>query len=156
MSSAFDTAWATDEERPAPQPSMSRDELIAEFHRLDAIVKDNGSRRREIGMQLAGIAFENKKTQNTVHLQSTDGRKIKVEFGIDYEYETEQMVTAADLMGKDKFDSLFKTKIEFVPKKRELKTFLNTVSSDERVETAKKIIQDATITKDKSPYVSVE
>lgn len=155
MSSAFDTAWAADE-RPAEQPSMSRDELITEFHRLDAIVKENGSRRREIGIQLAGIAFENKRTQNTVHLESTGGQKIKVEFGVDYEYETEQMMTAADLLGKERFDSLFKTEIKFVPKRRELKNFLNTVSSDEQVETAKQIIQDATITKDKSPYVSIE
>lgn len=155
MSSAFEQAWAT-EERPTEQPSMSRDELIAEFHRLDAIVKESGSRRREIGMQLAGVAFENKRTQNTVHLESTDGQKVKVEFGIDYEYDAEQMMTVAELLGKERFDGLFKTKIEFIPKKRELKNFLNTVSSDERVETAKKVIQDATITKDKSPYVSVE
>lgn len=155
MSTAFDKAWATDEERPET-PSLSRDELITEFHRLDAIVKESGYKRKEIGMQLAGIAYENKRDQNTVHLKSTDGQKIKVEFGIDYDYDQEQMMTAADLLGRDTFDSLFKTKIEFVPKKRELKKFLNTVSSDERIETAKKIITDATITRDKSPYVSVE
>lgn len=155
MSTAFDQAWATTDERPET-PSLSRDELITEFHRLDAIIKENGFKRREIGMQLAGIAYENKRDQNTVHLASTDGQKIKVEFGIDYEYETEQMMTAAELLGKDTFDSIFKTKVEFVPKKRELKKFMNTVSGDERIETAKKIITDATITKDKSPYVSVE
>lgn len=154
MSTAFDEAWATDE-RPET-PSMSSDDLIAEFHRLDAIIKENGIRRREIGAQLAGIANENKRDQNTVHLASTDGQRIKVEFGIDYEYETEQMITAADLLGKDTFDSLFKTRVEFVPKKRELKKFMNTVSSDERIETAKTIIRDATIPKVKSPYVSVE
>lgn len=154
MSTAFDEAWAT-EERPET-PSLSRDELIKEFHRLDGIIKESGSKRREIGMQLAGIAYENKRDQNTVHLASTDGQKVKVEFGIDYEYETEQMMTAADLLGKDTFDSLFKTKVEFVPKKRELKKFMNTVSSDERTETAKRIIADATITKDKTPYVAVE
>src|SRR5262245_14263711 len=56
----------------------------------------------------------------------------------------------------ERFDSLFKTKIEFVAKKRELNGFFNTVSSDEATENAKQIIKDATITKDKTPYVSVE
>lgn len=155
MSIAFDQAWATEEERPET-PSMSQDELIKEFHRLDALVKKYGSGRRTIGAQLTMIAQGNKKDQNTVHLQSTGGQKIKVEFGIDYDYETEQMLTAADLLGKDVFDSLFKTRLEFTPKKRELKKFMNTVSSDERTESAKQIITDATIEKPKTPYVSVE
>lgn len=50
MTTVFDQAWAT-EERPT-QTSMSQDELIAEFHRLDALVKDHGSRRAEIGAAL--------------------------------------------------------------------------------------------------------
>ena len=153
MSSALEQAWAADE-RPN-KPSMSQDDLIAEFHRLDALIKEQGAQRREIGMQLAGIAFENKAEQNTVHLVSTGGQRIKVEFGIDYEYETEQMMTASDLLGKETFDSLFKVKVEFVPKKRELKKFMNTVASDEATKTAKQIIADATIAKDKTPYVSV-
>ena len=154
MSSALEHAWATDE-RPN-KPSMSQDDLIAEFHRLDALIKEQGAQRREIGMQLAGIAFENKAEQNTVHLVSTGGQRIRVEFGIDYEYETEQMMTASQLLGKETFDSLFKVKVEFVPKKRELKKFMNTVASDEATKTAKQIIADATIAKDKTPYVSVE
>ena len=153
MSSALEQAWAADE-RPN-KPSMSQDDLIAEFHRLDALIKEQGAQRREIGMQLAGIAFDNKAEQNTVHLVSTGGQRIKVEFGIDYEYETEQMMTASDLLGKETFDSLFKVKVEFVPKKRELKKFMNTVASDEATKTAKQIIADATIAKDKTPYVSV-
>jgi hypothetical protein len=155
MTTTFDAAWATETERPADS-SMSQDDLIAEFHRLDAIVKEQGARRREIGMQLAGVAFENRRDQNTVHLVSTGGQRVKVEFGIDYEYETEQMMTAADLLGREVFDSLFKTRVEFTAKKRELKKFLNTVSGDERINTAKQIITEATITKDKNPYVSVE
>jgi hypothetical protein len=155
MATAFDEAWATDEERPN-LPSMSRDELIAEFSRLDALVKRHGRERKEIGAALASIALENKGAQNTVHLASTDGQRIRVEFGVDYEYETGQMLTAADLLGKEQFDSLFKTRVEFIAKKRELKMFLNTVSSDERIESAKRIIKDATIPKEKAPYVSVE
>ena len=154
MQSALEAAWAT-EERPN-KTSMSQDDLITEFHKLDALVKEQGALRREIGMQLAGIAYENKAEQNTVHLVSTGGQRIKVEFGIDYEYETEQMMTVADLLGKEAFDSLFKTKVEFIPKKRELKKFMNTVASDEKTKTAKQIIADATVTKDKTQYISVE
>lgn len=149
MSTALEEAWTSPEPR-----SYSQDELIREFRRLDALVKEHGAERREIGMQIAGIAFENKGTQNTVHLESTDGQRVKVEFGIDYEYDTQLMMDVANLLGKDKFDALFKTKIEFVPKKRELSKFMNTVASDEQIETAKQIIKDATKVKDKTPYVS--
>src|SRR5688572_24742298 len=156
MSTAFEQAWTDEEERPTENSGMSQDDLIAEFHRLDAIVKESGSRRREIGMALAGIAFENRGDQNTVHLKSTGGQGVSVVFGTETEYDQEQMLTAADLLGKDTFDSLFKTKLEFVPKKRELKKFMNTVTSDEATTTAKEIITDAAVTKDKSPYVSCE
>jgi hypothetical protein len=154
MSTAFDRAWADDDERPA-QSGMSQDELIAEFRRLDALVKEHGTRRREVGAALVGIASENKGNQNTVKLQSTDGQRVKVEFGTDYEFDNEQMFTAADLLGKEAFDDLFKTEVKFTAKKRNLNGFLNTVPSDERIKTAKQIIQDAMHEKEKTPYVSV-
>jgi hypothetical protein len=151
MSTAFDEAWATTDERP----SMSQDELIAEFSRLDALVKEHGMRRREVGAALAEIAAENKGNQNTVKLESTGGQRVKVEFGVDYEFDNEQMFTAADLLGKDRFDELFKTEVKFTAKKRNLNGFLNTVPSDEPTRTAKQIIQDAMHKKEKTPYVSV-
>ena len=150
MSTAFDEAWATDE-----RPSYSQDELIAEFARLDALVKEHGARRKEIGAMLAEIAMANQGSQNTVKLQSTDGQRVKVEFGIDYEFDNEQMFTAAELLGKDAFDNLFKAEVKFTAKKRNLNGFLNTVPSDERIKTAKQIIQDAMHKKEKTPYVSV-
>jgi hypothetical protein len=155
MSAAsFDTAWATEEERPA-ESGMSQDDLIAEFVRLDALVKEHGKRRGEIGAALAGIAAENKGTQNTVRLESTGGQRLKVEFRSDYEFDNDQMFAAADLLGKDAFDNLFGTSITFTAKKRNLNAFLNTVPSDEKTRTAKQIIQDAMHKKDKTPYVSV-
>jgi hypothetical protein len=153
MSTTFDAAWATDEERPT-ETGMSRDELIAEFLRLDTLVKEHGARRREIGAALSQIAMENKGKQNTVHLESTGGQRIKVEFGLDYEFDTEQMFTASNLLGKERFDDLFKTEIKFTAKKRNLNGFLNTVSSDEATQTAKQIIQDAMHEKPRTPYVS--
>lgn len=152
MSTAFDEAWATE----SPASGLSQDELITEFHRLDAIVKESGAKRAEIGAALAGIARENKATQNTVHLTSTGGQKLKVQFGSETEYVTEEMMEVSKLLGAEVFDGLFETKIKFVPKKRNLTMFFNTVHPDEATQTAKRMIQDATLTREKSPYVSVE
>lgn len=154
MSSALEAAWAT-EERPV-ETSMSQDDLIAEFHRLDALVKESGSRRAEIGAALASIARENKANQNTVHLQSTGGHKVKVQFSNETVYVTEELMEVSNLLGAEVFDTLFKTKIEFTAQKKNLNTFFNTVHPDERMRTAKTMIKDATITREKTPYVSVE
>lgn len=155
MSSAFDTAWAT-EERPNESSGMSQDEMIAEFHRLDALVKEHGRRRAEIGQALSAIAESNKGTQKTVHLTSTGGQRIKVTFNDETVYATEEMMEVSKILGAETFDALFKTNIEFVAQKRNLNSFFNTVHPDEAIQTAKQMIKDATITKPKSPYVSVE
>lgn len=155
MSTIFDAAWATDEERP-DQTSMSQDDLITEFHRLDAIVKEGGSRRAEIGAALASIAKENKQNQNTVHLTSTGGQKLKVQFTNETVYVTEELMEVSKILGAEIFDSLFKTKIEFTAQKKNLNTFFNTVHPDERIQTAKQLIKDATVLREKTPYVSVE
>lgn len=139
------------------QSGRSQDELIADFVRLDAVIKAAAVERGEVGAQLAQIAAgERSGEQNTVHLTSTGGQKVKCEFKTDTEYDNAQMFTAADLLGKDAFDSLFKTNVEFIAQKRNLKVFMNTVHSDEKVKTAKQVIKDATITKVKTPYISVE
>lgn len=155
MSSAFDTAWAT-EERPTEAAGLSQDELIEEFHRLDAVVKESGRRRAEVGAAIAAIARDNKGTQNTVHLTSTGGQKLKVQFGSDTEYIAGEMVEVSKILGAETFDTLFKTKIEFTAQKRNLNTFFNTVHPDESIQTAKQMIKDAAVTKEKTPYVSVE
>jgi hypothetical protein len=151
----FAEAMDTDAPKSAVA-GLSQDDLIKRFAQLDRQVKEQATERREIGLQLAGIAFENKGTQKTVHLESTGGIRLKVEFGIDYEFDNEQMFTAAELLGKEVFDELFKTEIKFTAKKRNLNGFLNTVSSSERTETAKQILREAMKTKDRAPYVSVE
>ena len=134
---------------------MSQDELMAEFQRLDQIVKDAATERKDIAMALAGIAYEQKNTQNTVHLRSTGGLLVDVVFGTETEFVVEELLEVAGMLGKEQFDKLFNTKVEFTPRKRDLKMFMNTVFPDERIETAKKMIADATITKDKTPYVSL-
>ncbi len=148
--SALEQAWA------AERPSRSQDELITEYVRLDQIVKNAAFERKDIVSQLAGIALEEKGEQNTVHLTSTGGQSVKVEFGVDYSYDTQLMMDVAKLLGSERFDQLFKTKIEFVAFRRELKKFLNTVAADEATKTAKQIIKDATVEKVRSPSVTVE
>lgn len=132
------------------------DDLIAEFVRLDADCKELNTRRKEVAAEIAGIAFENKGDQNTVHLQSTAGQQIKTEFRYKTEWDNEQLFTVKNLVGADVFDSLFTPKLEFTAKRRDLKKFLNTVSSSEAIETAKGIIKDAQIETQQTPYVSVE
>jgi hypothetical protein len=135
---------------------MSQDELIARFVELDERVKSLGAERRDIGMQLAGIAFQNKGEQGTVHLTSTGGAKVKVQFNNETEYVTEELIEVSKMLGQKLFDELFDTKIEFKARKRALNLFFNTVHPNERVRTAKELIKNATQIKAKTPFVSVE
>lgn len=136
--------------------SMSQDELISRFVQLDVLYKETTAARRDIGLQIAGLAFEQREDQNTVHLSSSQGSRVKVEFGNEHEYDNAQMFTLAEVLGKDQFDQLFDTKVEFKAKKRALNMFMNTIHPDERLNTGKQIIKDATTVKAKSPYISVE
>lgn len=143
---------------PPPQvdSSMSTDDLIAAFVRLDALYKETAASRADVGLQLAGKAFEQRDNQNTVHLSSSRGSRVKVEFGSEYEYDNAQMFTVAELLGKEQFDQLFDTRIIFKAKKRALNMFVNTIHPDEALNTGKQVIKDATTVKPKHPYVSVE
>lgn len=143
----------------APSESVtegrSQDELISEFVKVDTAVRELQSQKRELAMALAGLAFEHRGEQNTVRVQSSDGTCVKVEFGVEFEYDNAQMFTAAELLGKA-FEDLFETKIEFKPKKRSLKLFMNTVPSSEKERTAQDIIRSATTVKAKTPYVAID
>lgn len=154
----IDAEYGSSEEvaEKSVEPSMSQDELITEFWRLDTLAKESYAAKNQIAMQLAAKAWEERDSQDTVHLQSTDGRKVKVVFGHDTEYVTAELMTVSEMLGREQFDELFESKIEFKPKKRALKLFMNTVAPDERIKTAKQMIKDATMVKPKSPYVSVE
>ncbi len=137
------------------EKEIDLESLIHEFARLDSELREGYSRKRQIVSDLAGLAWEQRGSQNTVHLSAHDGMTIKVEFKSDTSYDAEQMRVVADLLG-NQFDDLFKTKIEFVPQKRNLTKFLNTVSTEEKIQTAKELIQEATTTKQMSPYITVE
>lgn len=132
------------------------DDLIAEFTELCERISELTDRKRAVGDKLAEMAFANRATSNTVRLTSTSGTRIKVQFRSKVDYDCDQLMTVADLLGRDRFDSLFKTKLEFVPQKRSLNDFLGTVTSDETTETAKLMIREACIETQQSPYVSIE
>ena len=132
------------------------DELIAEFTDLCERISELTDRKRAIGDKLAEMAFANRATSNTVRLTSTAGTRIKVQFRSKVEYDCDQLMTVAGLLGRERFDSLFKTKLEFSPQKRSLNDFLSTVTSDETTETAKLMIREACVETQQLPYVSVE
>lgn len=141
---------------PSEKSGWSQDELIEEFYKLSEVVRDAGSRRAEIGAVLAAIAAQHKETQKTVHLTSTGGKRVKVQFGSQTEYVTEELLEVSRMLGGELFDTLFKSSIEFTERKQNLNMFFNTVHPDEAIQTAKQMIKDAKVTKDKQPYVSVE
>lgn len=93
--------------------SETLNDLIAEFVRLDADCKELNTRRKEVAAEIAGIAWENRGDQNTVHLQSTAGQKIKTEFRYKTEWDNEQLFAVKSLVGVEVFDSLFTPKLEF-------------------------------------------
>lgn len=129
--------------------------VMREWVILDAQTKEAYTRKRELSARLAEFAEEKREGQNTVHLSAHDGLTLKVEFKHETTYDPLQMPTIAELLG-DKFDGLFKTEIKFVPQRRNLNKFMNTVSSSEAIETAKGLIKEAAIDKQLSPYVSLE
>ncbi len=132
------------------------DEMIAEFTDLCDKISELTERKRVVADKLAERAFSSRAGSNTVRLASTCGTRIKVQFRTKVEYDCDQIIPVVNLIGKDRFDALFKTKIEFTPQKRNLTDFLATVTSDEAIETAKQLIREATVETQQSPYVSLE
>lgn len=133
---------------------LSLHEAITKFAETDKEYKVLAADRRELGAVLADYAREADATQKTVHLQNQSGQKIDVEFKSAVEYDPTLMRDVAQLLD-GKFDELFETVITFKPKVRPLKMFLNTMSTSEAEETAKKIIQEAKVETPQTPYVHI-
>ncbi len=131
---------------------LSLSEAIKEFSDLDDRYKEVSGQRKELSAVLADYARDSDATQKTVHLQNEAGQKIQVDFKSKVEYDPTLMQDVAQLLD-GKFDELFETVITFKPKARPLKMFLNTKSTSEAEETAKRIIQEAKIETEQSPWV---
>lgn len=139
-------------------PSMSLDEAIKEYVRLDKIIKEAYSDKQWAGSILVANAETERGSESlkTVHIERTDGeQKIKVEFGSTWKVlDDSQMEVVKDLLGDQRFRELFK--VEYTPKARALQSFLNTSSGDERFRSAKDIVKEIVREVPKTPSVSVE
>lgn len=132
------------------------DEAVDRFDEISRQIAHLMAEKKELGEIIASQALEIPHTGNTVRVSSRAGTTLKITAGSKTSWENDQLMDARNLIGSDLFDELFNTKIEFVAHKRLLTAFLGTMTSDEKVETAKTIIRDAQIETQTPPYVSVE
>lgn len=140
---------------PDPVPSMSLEDAIQEFIRIDKRYQELAMEKRRALDVLLPAALDVRGQSNTARLSSSDqASQLKVEFGVNYKCEVDRLNTVKDLVGDDVFESLFKT--EYSPRLRALKPFLSTKSTDERIETAKTVIREAVTTTEKSPQITIE
>lgn len=144
-----------DDPVPASASGMSADEIIKEFIRLDTQIKELAYQRSEYSSALTQAAVEVRNGQSTVHMETSDRKqKVKVEFRKGWECDQAEIECAKELLKDERFNEIFRT--EYSPKVAKLRTFLNTKSSDERIETARQIIKAAVKEVERSPYCSVE
>ena len=140
---------------PELSTSMSLEDAIQEFIRIDARYQELAQAKRRALDVLLPAALDVRGQSNTARLKSSDQKsQLKVEFGVNYKCEVDRLNTVKDLVGDDVFESLFKT--EYSPRLRALKPFLATKSTDERIETAKGVIREAVTTTEKSPQITIE
>lgn len=133
---------------------MSLDDAITEVVEIDALYAELKERKKRALDVILPEAYDTRGAQNTVHLANHAGNKLKVEFKLVQKCDVNLLNTARELLGDDKFEGLFKT--EYSPRLRDLKMFMSTKTTDERIETAKGIISEGWKQVEMSPYVSVE
>jgi len=141
----------------APDVSgLSVDQMIKEYVRLDKKIKEAAQERGAYHAALLERAELARNGQNTVHLDTADEtQRIKVEFKSELSIVDQQEIECAkELLGDEKFNQLFST--TYKPKAKNLKTFVNSVSANEKIETAREIIKEFVKTVPKTPYLSVE
>lgn len=146
-----------EESAPLTSHGMSLDEAIREYIKLDQRVKETAADRQWPASIIAQAATgERNGDQKTVHMETANQeQKVKVEFKSDMKViDASEMETVRQLLGDDRFFELFK--IEYTPKARALKSFLNTGSTSEAVQTAKEIVKASVKDIEKNPTLSVE
>lgn len=150
-----ETLEAMFSEPPPSLSGMSDDEIIREYIRLDSQIKEIAYQRKPFIDALLQKAADMRDGRGTVHLETSDRKlRVKVEFKKDHVFDPMEIECAKDLLGDERFGELFKT--EYTPRLQNLKMFLSTRSSDERVETARATIQGTLQPKDKNPSIAVE
>jgi hypothetical protein len=134
--------------------SISDDEMIHEFLRLDNLIREAVSEKQWYSSAIAAKAVGEASGQKTVTLQASDGAQVHVEFKAGWECDSTELETARELLGDEKFQHIFKT--EYTPKVRNLRSFMSTVFADERDEVARIIIKENCKEVEKRPWVSAK
>jgi hypothetical protein len=138
-----------------PETSMSLEDAIQEFIRIDSRYRELSYEKKRALEILVSEALEVRGATNTTRLNNHDGKvQLKVEFGTDYKCDTDLLNEVKEMLGDDVFEKYFK--LAYAPKLKELKPFLASKSTDERIETAKGIIRKAMTAVPKSPQITIE
>ena len=132
----------------------SRDELISNWLRLDAQIRELADRRKGYAIALTEVAFGEQNGQKTVHLPASDGSQLKVEFGTSWEVvDKAEMPTLYNLLGQ-RFPEIFD--VFYKPRVKAMKLFLNTVFPNEDMNTAKEVLRQTVKEVPKTPFISCE
>ena len=138
-----------------PDYAMSLEDAIQEYVRIDLRYQQLAEEKRRCLEVLIPEAMDVRGTTNTIRLQSHDGKiELKITFDTTDKVDKQRLETVRDLLGDDVFEDYFK--IEYTAKRKTLKPFLASKSTDERIETAKTIIKEAVIAVPKSPSIVIE
>jgi len=147
----------TREQEPEREPDhrMSLEDAIQEYVRIDLRYQELAEEKKRCLEVLIPEAMDVRGTTNTTRLQSHDGKiELKITFDTTDKVDKQRLETVRELLGDDKFEDYFK--VEYTPKRKTLKPFLASKSTDERIETAKTIIKEAVVPVPKSPSIVIE
>ena len=134
---------------------MSLEDAIQEYVRIDLRYQELAEEKRRCLEVLIPVALEVRGTTNTTRLQSHDGKiELKITFDTTDRIDKQRLETVREILGDDVFEDYFK--IEYTAKRKTLKPFLASRSTDERIETAKTIIKEAVVPVPKSPSITIE
>lgn len=135
---------------------MSLEEAIREYVRIQNRYAELGEEKRKVMEVLEPAAREAKSDgSKTARVANHDQTVVlKAEFGASITCDVNLLNEVKEMLGDDRFESLFKC--EYAPKQKNLKPFLATKTTDERMETAKLLIFQAIDIKPTPPRFSVE
>lgn len=161
MSTQHAAIFTMDDDPPINDPTtrgLSDDEVIGTYIKLTRRLQETAADRQWYASALAAKASQERKSEiKTVHLENSGrSQKIKASFSSEWKVlDSEQIAEVRNLLGDERFAEIFD--IQYVPKVKNLKTFLNTGSTDERVQIAKEIVEQTVKEMSKlTPTLSIE
>lgn len=135
---------------------MSLEEAIKEYVRIQNRYAELAEEKKRVMEILEPAAREAKSDgSKTCRVANHDGSVVlKAEFGANVDCNVNALNEVKEMLGDDKFEELFKT--EYAPKQKNLKPFLTTKTTDERIETAKLLIYQAMNVRPTPPRFTIE